>query len=114
MSEPSLTREELPDGAIRLSFSEAILDGAEPKKTLVIRRPSIGEQMRLGDPLTWVVDEKASMPIVNRALVEEYCRILITGHDWDFISRATNMPLAIAIEEAILGFFRSARITLKG
>jgi hypothetical protein len=46
--------------------------------------------------------------------VEEYCRILITGHDWDFISRATNMPLAIAIEEAILGFFRSARITLKG
>lgn len=114
MSEPFLTREELPDGTIRLSFAEPILDGAEPRRSLVVRRPSIGEQMRLGDPLTWVVDEKASMPIVNRALVEEYCRILITGHDWDFVSRATNMPLAIAIEEAILGFFRNARITLKG
>lgn len=109
----ALTREELPDGSVRLTFAEPILDGAEPKRSLVVRRPTIGEQMRLGDPLTWVIDDKASMPIVNRQLVEEYARMLITGHDWDFIARATNMPLALAIEDAILGFFRSARITLR-
>jgi hypothetical protein len=112
MSE-ALNRSDLPDGSVRLDFAEPIPDGAEPKKSLVVRRPTIGEQMRLGDPLTWVIDDKATMPVVSRPLVEDYARLLITGHDWDFVSRATNMALGMAIEEAILGFFRSARTTSK-
>jgi hypothetical protein len=113
MSDAAIQREELPDGSVRLTFAEPILDGAEPKRALVVRRPTIGEQMRLRDPLTWIVDDKASMPVINSEIVEGYCRILIVGHDWDFISRATNMPLGLAIEDVILGFFRNARTSLK-
>lgn len=109
MTEQSVKKEELPDGSVRLSFDAPILWGTEPKKDFVIRRPTIGEQMRLRDPLTWVLDGQASMPIINGDIVESYCRILIVGHDWEFLSRETNMALGMAIEETILGFFRNAR-----
>lgn len=109
----ALRREDLPDGSVRIYLDVPIADMAEPKTTFVIRRPTIGEQMRLGDPLTWVVDDKASMPIIARDLVEHYARLLITGHDADVIFRTTNMRLGVMIEEIILGFFRNARMSLK-
>lgn len=109
---PSATT--LPGGKVRIAFAAPIFEHAEPKASCMIRQPTIGEYLDLGDPLTVVVDGNGGgVPVIDRALLRRWGDRLIEGHDPVLIAQSDDLTLAMLIEETILGFFTAARRRLR-
>lgn len=116
MSAPATAprREDLPDGSVRIWFAAPILHHADPKGSLLLRQPSVGELWEIGDPVTWVFDaENRGTPIVERDILLLWIKKLISEHDHDVIARDRDLALGMLIEETVLGFFRNARTALR-
>lgn len=114
MSAPAPRREDQPDGSVKIIFAAPILDLDQPKKHLTLRPPTIREIWEIGDPLTYVFsDSGAVISTIDRPSLRAWASRLIEGHDADLIGEQRDVALGLLIEEAILGFFQSARRRLK-
>ncbi|PZR94172.1 MAG: hypothetical protein DI537_08770 [Stutzerimonas stutzeri] len=114
MSVPAPRREDQPDGSVKIIFAAPILDIDQPKKHLTLRPPTIRELWEIGDPLTYVFSEAgAVISTIDRPSLRAWASRLIEGHDADLIGEQRDVALGLLIEEAILGFFQSARRRLK-
>lgn len=108
-----MRREDLPTGAVRIHFDAPILLIDEPKGFVDIRPPTVGEYLDIGDPLTWVFGpDGGGMPVSDRLVLRRWAGTLVSGHSLDVLARESSLALAMAIEEAILGFFKTARMQL--
>ena len=108
-----MRREDLPNGAVRIHFAAPILDFDQPKGFVDIRPPTVGEYLDTGDPLTWVFGpDGGGMPVSDRTVLRRWASTLVSGHSLDVLARESSLALAMAIEEAILGFFKTARMQL--
>lgn len=103
-------REYLPDGSVRIVFAAPILLHGEAKGSLTLRPPTVDEYLELGDP-NYVVysDEGQVMPHIDRPLLRRWAARLVEGHDLDIVGRQRDLALGLAIEGAVLDFFRNAR-----
>jgi hypothetical protein len=64
--------------------------------------------------MQYVIGDTAAISVVDRAALSAYARLLLTDHDLDVIGRERGehgMALADMLEDAILGFFRKARMS---
>lgn len=105
--------EDLPDGTVRIHFDAPILLIDQPKGFVDIRPPTVGEYLDIGDPLTWVFGpDGGGVPITDRGILRRWAAALVSGHSLDVLARESSLALAMAIEGAILGFFKSARTRL--
>lgn len=109
-------RETLPDGRVRITLAQPIPQHAEPVMSFTIRPFTLGERLTHGDPLEFVTQgdgqDLTTMPVVNRAVLLAYARLLIEGIDLDVLMREggpQGMMLADMIEASLLGFFTKAR-----
>jgi hypothetical protein len=109
LSSPAPRREDLPDGRVRIHFTGPILHFTETKTSVTLRLPTVGEVLDRGDPLTFVVDDQASMPVVDRPAMREWFKALVVDHDADILLMQADTALGLLVEDVILGFFRSAR-----
>lgn len=107
-------REDQPDGSVRIVFAAPILFHAEPRSSLLLRQPTVGEVWELGDPRGIVYNEEGlGVPFTDREKMILWVKKLIVDHDFDFVARDRDLALAILIEEAVLDFFTKARTRLK-
>lgn len=107
-------REDLSDGSVRIHFAAPIMYFAEPKGSLVLRQPTVFDTIEIGDPLTWVFDAEGNgTKVVERDKLRLWFARLIDGHDADVVGRERDVTLGLLIEDAILGFFQSARTRLR-
>ncbi|QEL26154.1 hypothetical protein FQV39_28750 [Bosea sp. F3-2] len=111
---PAPRREDLPDGSVRIFFAAPIVDHGQAKGHLTLRQPTAGEIWELGDPRGFIYDKGGlGTPYVDRPLLLQWIRKLITEHDADVVARERDPSLGLLIEEAVLDFFRNARMRLK-
>lgn len=110
MSEPR--REDLPDGSVRIHFAAPILLHDEPKRFVTFRPPAVGEIWDYGDPLEFVVQDGAGTPYIDRKILRRWIELLMSDHDADIIGRERDPLLGMMIEDAVLGFFTTARTRL--
>lgn len=107
-------REDLPDGSVRIHFAAPIVDQGQAKSSLLLRLPTAAEMWEIGDPRGFIFNDKGEgTPYVDRPLLLQWIRKLITEHDADVIGRERDPALGLLIEEAVLDFFKTARMRLK-
>ncbi len=109
---PVPRREAQPDGSVRVLFSAPILEHGEPKGFVTMRPPRAGEIWDFGDPLEFVVQDGASTPYVDRKTLRRWITLLMVDHDAEVIARENSTALGLLIEDVVLGFFLTARISL--
>lgn len=113
-SAPAPRREDQPDGSVRIFFAAPISDQGQAKGHLVLRQPTAGEVWELGDPRGFIYnDQGLGTPYVDRPLLLQWIRKLIVDHDSDVVARERDPALGMLIEEAVLDFFKNARMRLK-
>ena len=113
--------ERLPDGTARVHFASAILEHADqPRRHVDFRPYTISERLEIGDPVealpaatsgAW--HDATGIRIIDRPRLMLWYRRLMVGHDPDMLGRVHDGALAELVEEAILGFFMSARTRSK-
>lgn len=103
-------REDLPDGSVRIVFAAPILHFTDPKGAVTLRQPTVAELLEIGDPRAYLFNDAGQgMPYVDREKLVQWIGRLMVDHDPDMIGRERDVALGMLIEEAILGFFLSAR-----
>jgi hypothetical protein len=111
---PAPRREDLPDGSVRICFAAPIMLIDQPKPSLTLRQPTVFDVLDIGDPVTWIFDtEGNATKLVERDKLKTWFARLIDGHDPDIVGRERDTALGLLIEDALLGFFPSARTRLK-
>lgn len=115
MSAPAPRREDLPDGSVRIHFAAPIVGiGGAAASSLLLRPPTAGEFWEIGDPRGFIYnDQGLGTPYVDRPLLLQWIKKLITEHDAEIIARERDASLGMLIEEAVLDFFKNARTRLK-
>lgn len=115
MSAPAPRREDLPDGSVRIHFAAPIVAiGGVAASSLLLRPPTAGEIWEIGDPRGFIYNDAGlGTPYVDRPLLLQWIRKLVTEHDPDIIARERDAALGMLIEEAVLDFFKNARMRLK-
>ncbi|KPH80683.1 hypothetical protein [Bosea vaviloviae] len=104
-------REDLPDGSVRIHFAAPILLFTEPKGHATLRRPTVAESWEIGDPLTYIVDERGyATPFLDRPRLVTWINRLVTDHDADVIGRDSDLALGMLMEDAVIDFFRKAKL----
>lgn len=107
-------REDLPDGTVRIWFAAPIVDMGQAKGSLLLRKPTAAERWELGDPRGFIYNEEGlGAPFVDRPMLNQWLRKLVTEIDFDVLGREPDLALSILIEEAVLDFFMNARRRLK-
>lgn len=111
MSDPDdqVRTEALDDGRVRVHFGRVILEHEKPKRFVTFRPPKIGEMLDHDDPVSFVTDDTAVTPMIDRAALAFWVRLLMLDHDLDFIAQVEDPAIGYAIIEAVSGFFTNAR-----
>ncbi|UNJ22054.1 tail assembly protein [Microcystis phage vB_MweS-yong2] len=109
--------EQLPDGSARIHFAAPILHHDEPRRFVTLRPPTAGEALEHGDPATWIVqgdgESQRAVSVVDRQAALQWFRLLCVDHDADMVLRSSDISIGLLAEDAVLGFFSSARRRLR-
>lgn len=99
--------ETLPDGSKRVTLSRPLVSHSGEVRAIVLREPTYADFMTLGDPTAHVLAAGSAVPqddmTVIRAYVERCADV-----DVPTLERIHSLADAIALAEAVKGFFRAA------
>ncbi|MFG1332021.1 hypothetical protein V5F41_12310 [Xanthobacter autotrophicus] len=101
------TIETLPDGSKRVTLTRPLVTHEGETRAIVLREPSYGDFMALGDPTAMVLSVGSALPQDDMAVIRGYIE-RCANVDPLLLDQIKVLADAMALAEAVKGFFTAA------
>jgi hypothetical protein len=101
---------------ITVKLRTPIVGHGAPVTEVIVREPAGKDLMELGEPYSFIRTPKEGVPIFNEyvEIVQAYIQRCVTAPkaDWLLLEGQLSLIDALAVKEALLGFFLAAHLEL--